>query len=275
MSTERLARLRAKLADRPNGWFRITNKTDVEAEIYVYDEIGGWGVQAGEFATALRGLGDVKSLTVRINSPGGDYFDGVAIHNMLSQHKATVNVVIDGLAASAATIVAMAGDTIRIGQGGQMMIHDALVATVGNAQDLREMADNLDRTSEDIAAMYAKRAGGTATEWRDRMRAETWFTAEEAVAAGLADEVIDKCGDKDKPSSAVTDDLPRLDLASVIRAASVEPEPVITADLFRAAVDLARLNAPASTFKPPAPTRDDTGVDLVNLAQLCVEGATK
>lgn len=274
MSTERLARLRAKLADRPDGWFKITNKTDVEAEIYVYDEIGGWGVQAGEFASALNGLGDVKSLTVRINSPGGDYFDGVAIHNMLSQHKAKVNVVIDGLAASAATIVAMAGDTIKIGTGGQMMIHDALVATVGNAQDLREMADNLDRTSEDIAAMYARRAGGTATEWRDRMRAETRYSAEEAVESGLADEVIDKCG-KDKPSSAVTDDLPRLDLAKVIQDASVEPEPVITAELFRAAVDLARLNAPASTFKPPAPAGETTGVDLVNLAQLCVEGATK
>ena len=274
MSTERLASLRAKLADRPQGWFKVVNATDTEAELYVYDEIGGWGVQAASFADTLRGIGDVKSLTVRINSPGGDYFDGVAIHNMLSQHKATVRVVIDGLAASAATIVAMAGDTVEIGQGGQMMIHDALVATIGNAQDLREMADQLDRTSEDIAAMYARRAGGTATEWRDKMRAETWFTAEEAVAAGLADKVIDKCGD-DKRKSAAAGELPRLDLAGAIRRAAEHADPDVDGEAVAFAIRHAFEVAPASNYKPPAPERDGSGINTATLARFCVEGATK
>jgi ATP-dependent protease ClpP protease subunit len=272
MSAERLAKLRAKLSDRHDGWFRILNQTDESAEIYVYDEIGGWGVQAGQFAAALRDL-DVSSLKVRINSPGGDYFDGVAIYNLLKEYKATVSVVVDGLAASAASIVAMAGDTVAMGKGSQMMIHDAMIATIGNAADLREMADQLDVTSQDIAQLYADRAGGTVTEWRDQMRAETWYSAEDAVAAGLADEVVNKCGDKDKSNATAV--LPQLNLAAVIKEAAREPEPIITAELFRAAVDLARLNAPASTHKPPAPTREDTGLDLVNLAQLCVEGATK
>lgn len=271
MSNERLVRLRAKLADRPQSWFRVTNATDTEAEMYVYDEIGGWGVEAGAFADALRGLGDVRKLTVRINSPGGDYFDGVAIHNMLSQHKATVHVVIDGLAASAATIVAMAGDKVSIGRGGQMMIHDALVATVGNAQDLREMAEQLDRTSEDIADMYARRAGGSATEWRDRMRAETWFSADEAVDAGLADEVIDKCGDKDKPSNV----LPRLDLAATIRAAAEKTEPDVDGAAVAFAIRSAFNKAPASSYVPPEPERTDTGINTATLAQFCVEGASK
>jgi ATP-dependent protease ClpP protease subunit len=263
--------LRAKLSERPEGWFKIMNQAEDSAEIYIYDEIGGWGVQAGQFATALRDL-DVGALKVRINSPGGDYFDGVAMFNLLREHRATVAVVVDGLAASAASIVAMAGDTVTMGKGSQMMIHDALVATIGNAADLREMADQLDETSQDIAQMYADRAGGTVTEWRDRMRAETWYSAEDAVAVGLADEVVNKCGDKEKNAAPA---LPQLNLAAVIKDAAREPEPVITAELFCAAVDLARFNAPASTHKPPAPTREDTGLDLVNLAQLCVEGATK
>jgi hypothetical protein len=120
--------------------------------------------------------------------------------------------------------------------------------------------------------MYADRAGGTVTEWRDRMRAETWYSAEDAVAAGLADEVVNKCG-KDEKSNAASA-LPQLNLAALIRDAAREPEPIITADLFGTAVRMAHESAPASNHKPPAPAGTGTGIDFSILAQHCVEGAT-
>ena len=174
-------------------WFKIgpiLNKTDEpsSATVYVFDEIGYWGTNAQDFAQQISAL-DVDDLSVHINSPGGDAFAGVAIMNALRDHKATVHVVVDGMAASAASIIAMGGDKITMNLGSQMMIHDASAYAYGDAAELRKQAETLDGISNSIADVYAARAGGTAAEWRTTMQEEAWYSATEAVDAGLADEV--------------------------------------------------------------------------------------
>lgn len=172
----------------PKSWYQINNKADGDVEILIYDEISYWGVDAATFARELAAV-DTDKLTVRINSPGGNVFDGIAILNALRSHKATVKVVIDGLAASAASFIAMAGDEIVMSRNSEMMIHEASGICVGNSTDMREIAERLDRTGENIASMYADRAGGTVESWRAAMVAETWYSDQEAVDAGLADRI--------------------------------------------------------------------------------------
>lgn len=175
---------------KPRDWYKISNVADDEAEILVYDEIGGWfGGGAEDFVRELR---DVRAsrLNVRINSPGGSVFDGVTMANALRAHPATVTVQVDGIAASIASVIALAGDRLVMMPQSQLMIHDASGLSIGNAADMREMADLLDRQSDNIAEAYADKAGGTVEDWRALMRAETWYSAREAVDAGLADELV-------------------------------------------------------------------------------------
>jgi ATP-dependent protease ClpP protease subunit len=156
-------------------------------DLLIYDEIGWFGICAQDVVAALA---DVKGdLNVRINSPGGDVFDGIAIFNILAGHDGNVTVTVDGLAASAASVIAMAGDTVRMSTGTQLMIHDASGFCYGNAADMTELADLLNRVSDTIASVYADRTGVDLADWRGRMRAETWYSAQEAVDAGLADEM--------------------------------------------------------------------------------------
>lgn len=171
-------------------WCRINAKAGEATEILIYDVIGSYWMEtdAQSIATQIKSL-DTDEIVVRINSPGGDAFDGIAIMNALRAHSATVTVRVDGLAASAASVIAMAGDEIVMGEGAQMMIHEAWLYTSGSADYLRSEADRLDKMTDSITSLYARRAGGEFDEWRALVAAETWFTAEEAVAAGLADRV--------------------------------------------------------------------------------------
>lgn len=173
-------------------WFRIQNFVDQpnRAAVYIYEEIGYWGTSAQDFVQQLNML-NVDFLDVHINSPGGEVDDGIAIFNALRQHRAQVTVYIDGLAASAASFIACAGDQVLISEFAQVMIHDAMGIEFGNAAEMRAFADILDRYSDNIASIYAQQADGTPDEWREAMRVETWYTGAEAVAAGLADRVYD------------------------------------------------------------------------------------
>lgn len=174
-------------AERPDPWYRIKALDGASAEVLIYDEIDPWwGVSAATFAKDLAQL-SADTITVRINSPGGDVYEAIALLNTLRGHPARIVTVVDGLAASAASFVAMAGDEVVVGRNAELMIHDAWVYASGNAEELRKHAENLDRISNNIASIYAERAGGTVEEWRAVMQAETWFSAAEAVAAGLAD----------------------------------------------------------------------------------------
>ena len=199
-------------------WCRVEAKAptaeqaETVAEVHIYDEIGYWGTSAKDFAQQLAEL-DVDRIQLRINSPGGNAWDGVAIMNTLRRHRARVEVTVDGIAASAASLIAMAGDHIVMNRSAQMMIHDTSGMAWGNAATMRETADLLDKLSDSYADAYAKRAGGTRGEWRDVMRAETWYTAEEAVLAGLADE-----WDGSADSAAAAFDLSRYTYAGRLEA---------------------------------------------------------
>jgi ATP-dependent Clp protease, protease subunit len=164
------------------------------AEILIYEDIGasfwGGGVDPKEFAMELKALGDIKTLSVRINSRGGNVFDGVTIYNQLAQHPAAVNVYVDGLAASAASLVAMCGDKICMADNSMMMIHNAMSGMAGDANDLRAFADVLEKVSSTMAATYAKRTGMKVADVQKMMDEETWFTAQEAVDNGFADEIM-------------------------------------------------------------------------------------
>lgn len=199
-------RLRAKAhSGRDGRWYRIENKADDPGgpvEVFIYDEIDPyWGVSADSFVRDLAAI-DADQITVRINSPGGGVYDGIAILNALRAHPATVTTIVDGLAASAASFIAMAGDEIVVRRNAEIMIHDSWQVCGGNAAELRKTADNLDRLSDNIASMYAARAGGTVEEWRALMQAETWYTADEAVEAGLATRVDDGAAEESAPAAA-------------------------------------------------------------------------
>jgi ATP-dependent protease ClpP protease subunit len=162
------------------------------AEIFIYDEVGEFGVTAQDFAAELAGAaGDVM---IRLNSPGGGAFDGLAIYALLRQRAAaaTVWITVDGLAASAASVIAMAASPgcLAVAPNATLMVHEAFGMTVGGSADHRQTADLLDKMSDNIASVYADRTGQPAQQWRQAMAAETWYVGQEAVDAGLADRVL-------------------------------------------------------------------------------------
>ena len=182
--TRRTAPVRAEAATTTSG----------EATLYLYGPIdswgGMWGVSATEVATALTTLpNDITDLTVRINSPGGEVFEAVAIMNLLRDHSARITARVDGLAASAASFLACSADETIMGGNTRLMIHDAWGIAIGNAEEMRAYADLLDNVSDDAADVYAAKAGATREDMRGYMHAESWFSAEEAVALGLADSI--------------------------------------------------------------------------------------
>lgn len=185
----RTTRPAAQLVRGRRDWYRIDAKAGAdEAEILIYDEIGFWGITASDFVRDLNTV-TAEKITLRINSPGGEVFDGIAIHNALRQHSASVTVKVDSLAASIATVIAMAGDRVEMAKHSTFMIHEPFTLAVGDAEDLRKTSEVLDQLGDTIAAMYAERAGGTTASWRDKMREETWYTDQQAVDAGLADAI--------------------------------------------------------------------------------------
>jgi ATP-dependent protease ClpP protease subunit len=168
-------------------WFSIrAAAANAPAYISIYDEIGLGGVTAGQFEAALRGLGEPRAIELHINSPGGDVFQATAIHSMLDRHPARVTAYVDGVAASAASLIAMAGDDIIMPANAMMMVHAPSGAVLGTGDDIRDMADTLDRIGQAMASTYARRTGQPIDRVIAWMDAETWFTAAEAVQYGFA-----------------------------------------------------------------------------------------
>lgn len=168
-------------------------KTD-NTKISIMDVIGqdfwtGEGVTAKRVSGALRAIGN-KAVTVEINSPGGDFFEGLAIYNVLREHPKDVTVKVLGLAASAASVVAMAGDTIQIARAGFVMVHNVWVLAIGNRNDLRDVADWLEPFDTVAADLYAARTGLSAKEVAKLLDNETWIGGSDAVDKGFADELI-------------------------------------------------------------------------------------
>lgn len=169
----------------------VKARAKAAAEILIYDPIGedwlGEGLTAKSFDEDLKALGEVADILVRINSPGGSVFDAIAIYNILKNHPAQVHVQVDGLAASAASVIAMAGDLITMGVGTQMMIHSPWWLAMGNAADMRKAAETLDTIEEGMIDAYVARTSLPRDDIKAMLDAETWMGPEDAVAKGFAD----------------------------------------------------------------------------------------
>ncbi|HCL3777359.1 TPA: Clp protease ClpP, partial [Pseudomonas aeruginosa] len=185
---------------------RAASGDNPDTTITIYEPIGydwwtGEGVTAKRIAGALRAIGGDVDVTVNINSPGGDVFEGLAIYNLLREHKGKVSVNIIGLAASAASFIAMAGDEIRIGRAAFLMIHNAWLIAMGNRNDLREIADWLEPFDMTLADIYAQRTGIDIDDIVKQMDAETWIGGREAVDKGWADAFLESDEISSAPSN--------------------------------------------------------------------------
>ena len=177
-------------------WFTVRNGATENdpVEILIYDQIGRdpWdetGISATEFANALKAIPADKQIKLRIHSPGGNVWDALAMHNMIAERGKNIVAQIDGVAFSAASWVALGASKITIPKNGRMMVHDAQGFVLGDAKDMRKLADFLDQESDNIANIYSQKSKGTQKEWRTRMRATTWMNGTEAKELGLVDEV--------------------------------------------------------------------------------------
>lgn len=186
--------LNRRTLERPRNDLPAVQIDGTTATLRLFDPIDSWGefwgMSAKELAASLDGLpSHIDTIELLINSPGGDAFDGVAMVNVLRAHTARTVAIVQGLAASAASFVATAADELIMAPNSTLMIHDAWGICVGNADDMLSMGAVLDQLSNNIADIYAAKAGKSIEEFRALMKAETWFTATEAVDAGLADSV--------------------------------------------------------------------------------------
>lgn len=163
-------------------------------ELTLYGEISDiswWGdeITPKQFKEDLDALGDIDVLNVYINSPGGDVFAGQTIHSMLKRHKATINVYIDGLAASIASVIAMAGDRVIMPRNAMMMIHNPWTIAIGDAETMLETAEMLDKVRESLIEAYLSKASIERDQLVELMDAETWLSAEDCLKYGFADEI--------------------------------------------------------------------------------------
>ncbi|PKH62567.1 peptidase S14 [Shewanella sp. Choline-02u-19] len=171
-------------------WYQIKAQNG-NAELIIYDEIGGWGITAKQFARDLQSLGKVSSITARIHSPGGDVFEGMAIYNIIKGHPAQKVCYIDGLAASMASVIAMAFDEVVMPENAMMMVHKPWGGTLGDADDMRKYADLLDKVEGNLVGAYAQKTGLSDDELHSLLASETWLTGREALEKGFADTVTD------------------------------------------------------------------------------------
>jgi len=172
-----------------NTWYNMATKTDTEAEVSIYGPIGGFDINAKDFAEDLKGI-DADTIHLRVDSPGGSVIDGISIFNALQRHPAKVVTHIDSLAASMGSVVAMAGDEVRMANNALLMIHEPWTVAMGNADELRKNADTLEKMSGNILQAYS-RSQYTPEQVADLMKSETWMTAQDALDAGFIDYIDD------------------------------------------------------------------------------------
>lgn len=186
-----------KIVSKSEKPFQIRSKSATKAEILIYDQIGydwwtGGGVTAKSFKEELDKLdASVNEIHVHINSPGGDVFDGVAIYNLLKQHKAKIIVYIDGLAASISSVIALAGDEVIIGEGALYMIHLPWTFAMGNRMDLDNTVNRLITVEAQLIGIYMKKTGLDKVELTKMLEDETWLDADQAMEKGFVDKKSD------------------------------------------------------------------------------------
>ena len=231
-------------------WFNIKAAAggEKQTDILIFDEIGLWGITAKDFATALKEIPEDHAITVRINSPGGSVFDGYAIFNALKARSAQITTKIEGLAASMASVIALAGSKVTAAANSIVMIHNPWSGVSGDSEDLRKMADLLDKLTGQLVGIYAAKTGLPDADVRAAMDAETWFTGAEAKEWGLVDEVTDEI------HVAASFDTSRFRNApkSLAPAAKVEPQPQDAAQLSAITADRDDIKAKLETVETQA-----------------------
>lgn len=203
---------------RPCYAFKAAVAADAPETLSIYDEIGLWGVQAKDFMASL-GAVKSKTLNVEINSPGGDVFAALAMYNALRASGKEVVVKVMGVAASAASLIAMAGDKIVMPKNTFMMVHNPWTFAMGNADDLREQAETLDKIGSSLKATYAAKTGLGDEELDAMLATDTWLTADEALAKGFATEVVDEI------KAQAKFDMARAELPAHVALAFAPPAP--------------------------------------------------
>jgi len=182
----------------------INNKAKKdEATLYIYDEIGYWGVMPEDFVKELNDS-SANTVHIRFNSPGGSVFDGTAMYNAIKRHKSKTVSHIDGLAASIASVIALGADEVVMAENAFLMVHEPWSMIMGNADDMREEADLLDKVGGTIMNTYIKKTGMKESEIKDLVRSETWMTAEEALEMGFIDSIEEDLDD-DKAKASLFD----------------------------------------------------------------------
>ena len=231
-------------------WFDIKAAAggEKQTEVMIFDEIGLWGITAKDFATALKEIPEDHAITVRINSPGGSVFDGYAIFNALKARSAQITTKIEGLAASMASVIALAGSKVTAAVNSIVMIHNPWSGVSGDSDDLRKMADLLDKLTGQLVGIYAAKTGLPEADVRAAMDAETWFTGAEAKEWGLVDEVTDEI------QVAASFDTSRFRNApkSLAPAAKAEPQPQDAAQLSAITAERDELKAKLETVETQA-----------------------
>ena len=228
------------------------------ATLSIYDEIGFWGVQASDFRTSLAAI-KASVINVEINSPGGDVFAGVAIYNMLKSSGKEIVVKVMGVAASAASLIAMAGTKRQMPKNTMMMVHNPWSFAMGNADELRETADTLDKIGNSLLGTYMAATGMDEPQMKELLAKDTWLTADEALAMGFATEVTDEI----KVSAKF--DLARAELPANVQAAlGLNPKAELTDEEKAAADEAARVEAERIEAERQAAENAETVADQVS-----------
>jgi ATP-dependent Clp endopeptidase proteolytic subunit ClpP len=271
-------------AEAPKGdWFRIVEakKGSDITKVYIYDEIGFWGTNAKDFAAALDEI-DTKQIHLHVNSPGGSVFDGIAIYNAIKNHDSKVTAIVDGMAASAASFLIQGADVRQISRNAQVMIHDAKAFAGGNAAQMRQAAELLDKISNEIADIYATNAGGdhTATDFRDIMKSgDTWYNGNEALDMGLVDEVTDNPDTSDAPEEATKNSWNASDVEAFLRMSpdklAASASHVTTTNRVEEAPHMAdaATTTPPAAPQPPAPVAQAPAPQPAEAHKFLVNGA--
>ena len=171
-------------------WYNIQNKAGNSADIYIFDEIGTYGVTAQDFISEIKGLKDMP-INLRINSLGGDVFDGMAMYNVIKRREAKTTVYIEGIAASIATIIALGADEVVMAENSLFMIHNAWGGAMGEAKDMRKTAETLEKITSELTDIYVKKTGLSYDAVAQMMDEETWLNAEEAYKLRFIDTISD------------------------------------------------------------------------------------
>lgn len=253
-------------------WYRIQNASKDEAKVYIYDVIAWFGIGTDQFVRDLDRI-TAKTIHLHVNSPGGDVFEGLAIYNGLKNHAARVITHVDGVAASIASVIAMAGDEVRVSEGAFLMIHNPWWMVIGESTDLRKAADLLDKIGDSIAGIYAGVTGKSVKEMLELMAEETWFNAADAQEIGFADQVEEPEGEgaKNLFDLSIFDHTPaELDRRAPTPRACREPKKIQTKREFETFLrdeggfSHAAAKALAAAFKEADPEpRDEDGKGLI------------